>query len=59
MKSSAVKNLNEIARVNPKVDVDKLRELLVELKKLRDMGIRESEYDLVPPFSRRLFYSEE
>jgi hypothetical protein len=43
-----------MAKSNPKVDYSKVQETLETIKMLRKQGVRAAEYDLLPPFSRRL-----
>ncbi len=47
-------DLKKIIARNRKVDPEKLAEILAVLKELRHRGFKYSEYELTPPFSRRI-----
>lgn len=46
-------DLDEIVEKNPHVDPEKLRESMELLEELRNRGVYERGYQLVPPFSGR------
>lgn len=48
-------DLQKIARTNPNVDLDKVREARELLRILRSYGISGREYTLSPPFQRQVY----
>ena len=51
-------NIDEVIAKNPNVDKEQLVQVLKilgkVLKKLQDIGVKRAEYNLVPPFSRKV-----
>jgi hypothetical protein len=43
----------DLAKANPKVDVDKLRDAQAALEELRKAGVMRREYDIASPYERR------
>lgn len=51
------KDVKEIIKKNPNVDVKLFEESKKQIKILREMGIRGAKYNLVSPFSSRICLS--
>ena len=46
-------NLEDAAKANPKVDVEKAREAQILLEELRKQGLSRRGYDIASPYERR------
>ncbi len=51
---SKVIKAQKIASSNPNVDRKQVEDVLRLLKKLRKLGVKESRYNLTPPFTRKI-----
>ena len=47
-------DLKKLIGKNPKVNIQQLEEILRTLKELHRRGVKHSEYELTPPFSRNI-----
>ena len=48
-----IPSIEEAAKSNPEVDVEKVREAQVLLEELRKQGLSRPEYDIASPYERR------
>ena len=48
-----IPDVEDTAKVNPKVDVEKAREAQILLEELRKQGLSRREYDIASPYERR------
>lgn len=53
MKMPKRPNKDSIIKNNPAVDKEQLKKTAKLLRELRNMGVKGSEYNIIPPFTRR------